>query len=67
MQRLIFALVGFVAGVVAGGAAAVWYLEDDYAQQQKVMMSVHGNSRAAACQLPEAQRPKGINCKDMAP
>ncbi len=67
MDKALFAAVGFVAGIVVGAAAAAWYLQDEFAQQQRVLMTLHGDRRASACQLPEAQRPKNVDCRGLAP
>ena len=66
MERLVFAVVGFVVGAVAGVAAAVWYLEEDFAQEQRLQMTLHGTNRAVLCQQPEVQRPKNLDCRGLA-
>ena len=65
MHRLIFAIAGFVVGAVAGIAGTMWYLEEDFAQQQRLQMTLHGTNRAVACQQPEAQRPKNLDCRGL--
>jgi hypothetical protein len=67
MPRLIFAAVGFVVGTFVGGAAAWWYLEDEFADQQRLMMTLHGTNRAIACQQPVERRPKNLDCRGIAP
>lgn len=65
MDKFLYAIAGFVVGVAAGAAAAAWYMEDDFAERQRTLLILHGDRRALACQLPEAQRPKGVDCQGL--
>jgi len=65
VEKLVYAVVGFALGAVAGAVAAFLYLQEDFAQEQRTMLILHGDRRALACQLPEAQRPKDIDCQGL--
>ena len=65
MEKLVYAVVGFMLGAAAGAVATFLYLEEDFAQEQRTMLILHGDRRALACQLPEAQRPKGIDSQGL--
>ena len=60
-----YAAVGFALGAAAGAVGTFWYLEEAFAQQQRTTLILHGDRRALACQLPEAQRPKGLDCQGL--
>ncbi|MFO1315276.1 MAG: hypothetical protein U1F58_06695 [Burkholderiales bacterium] len=65
MEKFLYAIAGFVVGAAAGAAAAAWYMEEDFAARQRTLLILHGDRRALACQLPEAQRPKGVDCEGL--
>ncbi len=65
MEKLVYAVVGFVLGAAAGAVGTFLFLEEEFAQQQRTTLILHGDRRALACQLPEAQRPKGVDCEGL--
>ncbi|MBK9115631.1 MAG: hypothetical protein IPM22_08290 [Betaproteobacteria bacterium] len=65
MEKLVYAAVGFALGAAAGAVAAFLYMEEDFAAQQRTTLILHGDRRAVACQVPEAQRPKGLDCRGL--
>ena len=67
MEKFAYAAAGFLAGAVLSAVFTMRYMEEDFAKQQRVMMFLHGDKRASACQLPEAQRPKNLDCRGLSP
>lgn len=67
MEKLVYAAAGFVAGIVVGAVFTMQYLEEDFAERQRTTLMLHGDQRASQCQLPEAARPKNLDCRGLAP
>jgi hypothetical protein len=67
VEKLLYAAAGFVVGLVVGCYFTMQYMEEDFAQQQRTTLMLHGDRRASECQLPEASRPKGLDCRGLTP
>lgn len=67
IEKLVYAAMGLAVGIIAGAAGAYMYLQEEFAAEQRVLMTLHGTNRAAACQQPEANRPKGLDCRGISP
>ncbi len=67
MRSLVFAIASFVLGVAAGGAAVYWHLDEEHARERAMLMTLHGDNRAAACQQPPERRPRDLDCRGLAP
>jgi hypothetical protein len=67
LEKFVYAAAGLVAGFVIGAAFTMRYMEEDFAQQQRTMLILHGDWRASACQQPESSRPKNLDCRGLAP
>jgi len=67
VEKFIYAAVGLVVGIVIGAAFTMRYMEEEFAEQQRTTLMLHGDRRASACQLPEASRPKNLDCRGLTP
>ena len=66
-EKLVYAAVGLVVGIIAGAAGAYVYLQEEFADEQRLLMTLHGTNRAIVCQQPEAKRPKNLDCRGISP
>lgn len=57
------AVIGLVVGLVAGAAGAYFYLQDEFDQEMRLQLTLHGRDRAIICQQPESARPRGVDCR----
>ena len=67
MEKFVYAAAGLVAGIVIGAVFTMQYMEENFAKEQRTLLMLHGDKRASECQLPEASRPKNLDCRGLTP